>query len=322
MSAARTQYHGWAEVSGHLRRSTFIAMRKAGICDIQIGIESFSPHLLQSFEKGVTAMRNMEMLKWCAELEFNLFYNLLIHYPTETQGDADITLRAIRFARYFQPPSISMFMLTVDSPLERSLRDVDRERRGVGRVETSVPSLLRAVLPEDKIPVLGPLLSPFVGVPPAVERVDWGPVLRAIEAWKAVWERNHRRPALLVRAGPGFAVITDLSGDTARHHRLEGRDAAIYLACIGESRTAEQIAAETRVHPLEVELSLYELEQLGILFSSDGRHLALGVWEDRVAAAALRDGAALAELEPSAVAQAAVFRTADADDEPAAQPSQ
>lgn len=273
MASDSNDYHGWAEVSGHLTRDTFMLMRKAGIKDIQIGIESFSPKLLRDFKKGVTVMRNMELLKWCSELGFNLFYNLIIGYPTETPNDVQETLRVLRFAQYFQPPNLTPFVLSIESPIFQSLKDGNTEHHDV-REAITIP-----LIPEQLHNVLAPLLSTIVGYE-SKRHVDWTPVIKAVEEWKVRFERNHHRPSLLLRNAEDFIVLTDTVEENERHIILEGEARSVYLACMDQARSLDEIRRLADLNSDEIMSLVSEMEELAILFASEGKYLSLAVPEE------------------------------------------
>ncbi len=290
-------YHGWAEVSGHLKRRTFLAMRDAGITDIQVGIESFATSMLDKYRKGVTAMRNMEMLKWCAELDVELFYNIILDFPDEAAGDREENVRGMRFAKHFAPPAFARFILALDSPYERRLRS-----HGGTDLPIEIPEAIRRMLPEDAVDVLGRLLLTFVGVRPAHPDPDAGREAEAFaEEWRRRFALNRRRPGLTVRRGDGFAVVTAHDGERQSHVVLHDDAAAVYLACMTESLATEELARATGLGRDELEPLLDGLERAGILYSADGRHLALACLED-ARAAGPRERVAAPERALAAVA--------------------
>ncbi|MDP2008112.1 MAG: RiPP maturation radical SAM C-methyltransferase [Rubrivivax sp.] len=111
------------EVKANLKRHHVAALKRAKITRIQPGIESLSDHILQLMRKGTTALRNVQLLKWCREYGVAVDWNLLYGFPGETDGDYDDmiellpklshlqapgacgSIRLDRFSPYFQDPA-------------------------------------------------------------------------------------------------------------------------------------------------------------------------------------------------------------------------
>ncbi len=49
--------------------------------EIQPGVESFSDAVLQLMRKGVSALQNVQLLKWCRELCLTAYWNVLWGFP-------------------------------------------------------------------------------------------------------------------------------------------------------------------------------------------------------------------------------------------------
>lgn len=275
MAKDTCDYHCWAEVSGHLKKDAVVLMRKAGVEDIQIGIESFSDRLLKDLNKGVGLMRNIEMLKWCAEYRFELFYNIIVGYPSETDQDVNETLRTMAFTRYFQPPNISGYVLSIESPIYRSM-DCKRNHN------FSIPESSRALIPSEYVEVIAPLLSTVVGyeVKSLSPAIDSSAIYSAVQRWEAIYQRNGRRPSLLIREGDGFGVITDRSLEVESHKVLDNEAMTIYMVCMDESRTVDEVLALTGISDRDlVESILEELAEEEVLFSCSGRYFSLAIKE-------------------------------------------
>jgi ribosomal peptide maturation radical SAM protein 1 len=75
------------EVKANLRRDQIKLMSQAGIRSIQPGVESFNSRVLQLMRKGVTAIQNVQLLKWCHEFDIRANYNVLYAFPGETPDD-------------------------------------------------------------------------------------------------------------------------------------------------------------------------------------------------------------------------------------------
>jgi ribosomal peptide maturation radical SAM protein 1 len=110
------------EVKANLKRHHVAALQRAKILRIQPGIESLSDHVLLLMRKGTSALRNVQLLKWCREYGIVVDWNLLYGFPGEQDADyreilallpriAHLSLpgacgpiRLDRFSPYFQRP--------------------------------------------------------------------------------------------------------------------------------------------------------------------------------------------------------------------------
>jgi len=77
------------EVKSNLTKSGLAAMRAAGVTWIQPGIESLSDRTLQLMGKGTTAMQNIQLLRWCSELDVKPSWNILYGFPDEDPAEFD-----------------------------------------------------------------------------------------------------------------------------------------------------------------------------------------------------------------------------------------
>lgn len=71
------------EVKANLKKDQLRLLLDAGVNTIQPGIESFSNSILQLMGKGVTALQNIQLLKWCKELGVTVSWNILWGFPGE-----------------------------------------------------------------------------------------------------------------------------------------------------------------------------------------------------------------------------------------------
>ena len=70
------------------------ALRKAGVCDIQPGIEALSSALLTRMDKGVTARQNIALMRYARAVGLTLTWNLLYAFPGDHVEDYEETLRS------------------------------------------------------------------------------------------------------------------------------------------------------------------------------------------------------------------------------------
>lgn len=71
------------ETKANLRKEQIRMLRDAGIRSIQPGIESLHDAVLKLMRKGVSALQNIQLLKWCKELGVEPLWNLLVGFPGE-----------------------------------------------------------------------------------------------------------------------------------------------------------------------------------------------------------------------------------------------
>jgi ribosomal peptide maturation radical SAM protein 1 len=94
------------------------SMFNAGAKKILVGLESFSTNmLLNKMNKGVTAIENLETLKWCEEIGIECASNIIYGYPNETTKDINENIKNMQYAKGFQPPAPRLFLLNYMSPV-------------------------------------------------------------------------------------------------------------------------------------------------------------------------------------------------------------
>lgn len=93
------------EVKSNLKKDQLRLLREAGVKTIQPGIESFSDNMLKLMRKGVTALQNIQLLKWCAELKMRVVYNLIWGFPGESPDDYQKMLKLIPLITHLRPPA-------------------------------------------------------------------------------------------------------------------------------------------------------------------------------------------------------------------------
>ena len=93
------------EVKANLSRQQVSLLRDAGVYRIQPGIESMSDHILKLMRKGTTALRNIQLLKWCAEYNITAEWNILYGFPGETVEDYQRMLELLPAIRHLRPPT-------------------------------------------------------------------------------------------------------------------------------------------------------------------------------------------------------------------------
>jgi len=71
------------EVKSNLNKPQLQILKDSGVQSIQPGIESLSSEVLKLVRKGVTALQNIRLLKWCQEIGITVYWNILWGIPGE-----------------------------------------------------------------------------------------------------------------------------------------------------------------------------------------------------------------------------------------------
>jgi ribosomal peptide maturation radical SAM protein 1 len=92
------------EVKANLKKEHLKLLKAAGIHTLQPGIESLSDNVLKIMKKGVSALQNIQLLKWCRELDVRPVYNIIWGFPGENSDDYYQTINLIPSITHLTPP--------------------------------------------------------------------------------------------------------------------------------------------------------------------------------------------------------------------------
>jgi ribosomal peptide maturation radical SAM protein 1 len=91
------------ETKSNISRDQARRFRYGGVNQVQPGLESFSDHILKLMDKGTTAVRQIQCLKFLAEQEIVASWNLIIRNPGETETDYREMVDLIPFLHHLPP---------------------------------------------------------------------------------------------------------------------------------------------------------------------------------------------------------------------------
>jgi ribosomal peptide maturation radical SAM protein 1 len=118
------------EVKANLKKVQLRLLRDAGVTQIQPGIESFSDAVLQLMHKGVRAIQNIQLLKWCKELGILPSWNILWGFPGEPPTDYLQMAELVPLLSHLPPPSsvspirLDRFSPNFEAPEKHGFRNV------------------------------------------------------------------------------------------------------------------------------------------------------------------------------------------------------
>jgi ribosomal peptide maturation radical SAM protein 1 len=219
----------FAEIRATTSLDELLAMRAAGVAEVQVGIEALSTRLLSKLNKGTTAIQNLEIMKNCEALNVpNLISNLLTHFPGSDETDVEETLNTLSFAVPLRPLKATPFWLGYGSPVWHH-----PEAFGIRKVRNH--PFYDCLFPREILSRLQLLLQAYEGGIKKQQRL-WAKVTKALKSWRSTYDDLHsasnRDPILSYQDGGTFLIIRQrrLAADDMTH-RLRGSSRQIYLFC-------------------------------------------------------------------------------------------
>ena len=93
------------ETKSNLKKDQVRLLSDAGIRDIQPGIESLNTQVLKLMRKGVTALQNIQFLKWCEQYGVKAEWNLIYGFPGENAEAYRQILQILQSVTHFPAPT-------------------------------------------------------------------------------------------------------------------------------------------------------------------------------------------------------------------------
>jgi ribosomal peptide maturation radical SAM protein 1 len=226
------------EVKASLTNRQVAQLAASGVHEVQPGIESLSDHVLELLRKGTTTLRNVQLLKWCAEHGVKADWNILYGAPGETSDDHASMIRVIDAIDHLEPPTacgpirIDRFSPYHDDPA------------GFGITGLAPMAPYRFIHPwSDEVLER---IAYYFDLPASdvveVERRA-RPLRMRVDRWQHGWRGELRQ----IVSEPDQVVVVDTRGPAMVRHELTAWRAAIYLACDAATDLAE-LARLPEVH--------------------------------------------------------------------------
>jgi ribosomal peptide maturation radical SAM protein 1 len=267
------------ETKANLTKDQIRAFRNAGVVDIQPGIESLSTPILRLMRKGVTALQNLRLLKWSAEIGVTPMWNLLHGFPGEPAEEYERMTDLIPSLVHLEAPNFSHVQVQRFSPYF--------ERAGEFGIELTGPMpyyrFLYAIAPDKLTNLAYDFAHRYIdGRNP--ETYTEG-LRKAVEKWREANKKGFA--SLRYRRGPGFLIVQDRRpGLESADYQFDGPEAKIYLGCDAGATPAElckQLTADGESLTVdEIAEFLDELVANRLMYREENRYLALAISENEV----------------------------------------
>jgi len=261
------------ETKANLKKDQLRLLKRAGITKLQPGVESLIDDVLMLMRKGVSALHNIQLLKWCKELGIKPHWNVLWGFPGEPPREYERLADVVPLLRHLPPPGgFGAIRLDRFSP-----NHFDADRLGFKNVRPLAPYGHVYPFPEDVLRNLAYYFSYDYQEPR-----DVAGYVRKLARELRKWKRDRQSELLSLTCGDTL-VIAD-SRPQARESLtvLRGLDKALYEACDSVTNPASLSAAVERAGFERLSESavvdrLALLQERGLVLCDGPRYLALAV---------------------------------------------
>jgi ribosomal peptide maturation radical SAM protein 1 len=268
----------FAELRGPLGREQFREMRLAGVKQVQIGIEALSTSLLGKMRKGLRAIDNIEMMKWCEAFGIRNSSNLLLGFPGSDAHDVTDTLATLEFVRSYQPLRVVRFWLGEGSP-------VYHQANAYGLLRVGNHPWYRALFPAEVLEQLCLMHKGYRG-DQTRQKSLWQPVRHQVALWRRQYQaakgRRGAAPLLGFSDGGSFMIVRrrTATSDHLEAYRFNGKSREIFLFCDIRRNLQEVFTQFSPLSPKKIEDFLNDLVGKRLMFREGDQILGLAVNED------------------------------------------
>lgn len=275
LKAANCDFQFFYETKSNLKKEELITMFSCGVNAIQPGIESLSTPVLLLMKKGVTALQNIRLLKWCAEIGITPAWNILYGFPGEPPDEYERMAALIPSIVHFDPPNIMPVQLQRFSPYF--------DNPSAYGIDITGPEPQYHFLYAVSARALSDIAYDFdFRFHDNRDPEDYvGPLVDAVSNWKQL--KKEERGLLYYRRGQNFLIVEDRrSGFDPCDYRFDGVEGEIYLAC-DAGATLDQLVAMfgqnsgEAFERDEIEAYLDELVEAALMYREGDRFLSLAV---------------------------------------------
>lgn len=264
------------EARCNLSREELAILHDAGVSVIQAGVEALDYEVLNLLHKGTHSWQNLQVIKWCEELDIHIKYNLLYAIPREPGDAYRRVLALMKNIHHLKPPTPTRIHLDGNS-----VYDLEGKRFGIHKNGVNPPSFAHC-FPEKHIdPML--IVHNFSN---SIENFDaslpilWAGFIDEIWAWHD--DYFNKRKKLSYKINDGRVRIADNRfHEEVQYFELDEVESAIHIFC-DAARSKESILESM---PLfsdgEVNKALEQLCARNIIYQLEGRYISLSVIENQ-----------------------------------------
>ncbi len=245
----------WWQVKSNLTNEQIRALSEAHITQTQPGIESLSSEVLKLMNKGVSALQNIQFLKFARQSQVRVFWNIIYGFPGEEPRFYDRMLEWFPFLTHLMPPSsYNTPYLQRSSPLyEKILSEHLAEIKPFEAYRFIYP--LELYQDQDIIFFFTSDMDFDKRL-----RLTWEKLRANIRHWQSLWRKSDRGGVLLSNEQNGRLEIVDTRpGRKINKGYLTGMERKIFNYC---ARIRRRSQIDAFVDELGMDISTISVDAL------------------------------------------------------------
>jgi len=272
-------YRIFCEIRADVSKEELVRMKRAGVSEIQVGIEAMSSGALKKMDKGTRVIDNLQIMKNCQEVGINHYSNIIMGFPTETQQDVNDAISNIKYAVTYRPLTPIHYNFYYDSPIYKKAK-----KCVINKQLNAVP--FNYLLPKD---INKKLIMTNRGYKLCAKKPDYRYLKRAVEIWCRAYNASLLENINFLRYYDcsTFLRIEDYrkiknnivkfeeNGTTIITLNRERRE--LYLFCDAYKSFNEIKNRFPKWDPREIKKVLNKLVKLKVMFREDDDYLSLAI---------------------------------------------
>lgn len=277
------------EVKADLKEWEMEILGRAGVTEIQPGIEALATSTLKLMGKGTTSFQNVAFLKSCLRYGIHPAWNLLIGFPREEETVYEGYLRAVPSLVHLPPPAGAF-------PVRFDRYSPYFTRAAEFGLDLAPYAFYSAIYPfsEEALSRMAYFFEDRnYDADYLVRLAKWQERLTAaVQRWVQRWEGSDGAPRaeLRLKLEGDLAVVHDTRTGVLVEHRLSALGLDVLQAVRGRGLGARHLRDQMGVDESVAAAELARLAELGLVFEEDGRFIGLVMdIESRPPDFALRD---------------------------------
>jgi ribosomal peptide maturation radical SAM protein 1 len=260
------------ETKANLKKHQIETYRRAGLSAIQPGIESLSTDVLRIMRKGISALQNIQLLKWCHEFGIVPKWNYLAGFPREDPKWYENIPSLVKKVKHLAPPvgvsklRFDRFSPYTNDPMSFSITQLDPY--------PSYKYVYRGLPPDE----VRNVAYYFVGHFDGEDRIDnyTSDAFHELNDWK----ENADEYALFHITCENDTLVFDGRGLNGNIIRLADCFHSVFAKCDGIT-TLSALIGDASSDARDVTIVFTELERRGIFIREDSQFLNVSIPLDR-----------------------------------------